>query len=285
MSPSDALETHGTAGAGVYVFCLVRAQAAPAAVGHGLTEASPLRVLVHQEVAAVCCEVPLQDWTGEVGEAHLSSLEWLGPRAMRHEEVIEQMMRASPVLPLRFGCLFSSAERLAGLLQREGARIAAFLDKAAREEEWSLQGSLDVRACEESLFAADPRAATLPASRGARYLMEQKLRRDAALAARAWVHEAEAEVARALEGWVLARRSLRPTPRAAEENALEGIFHWAILIPRGGEEELARRLEPLAERFAARGLRLAAQGPWPAYSFAPHFGDKAGEVSEEQAHG
>jgi hypothetical protein len=285
MGPRDVSGFKSQEGVGLYVFCLVRAGAAEAAVGHGMTEDAPLRALVHEDVAAVCCEVPLHDWTDEAGEAHLKDLSWLGPRALRHEEVIEQMMRASPVLPLRFGCLFSSAEQLLELLRSKRTRIAAFIEKVANEEEWSLKGSLDLRACEEAMFAADPRTASLPASKGARYLMEQKLRKDAANAARAWVREAEAAIAHALEGLVLARRSLRPSPRAAEAPALEGVFHWAILVPRGAETELTKRLEPLAEQLSARGLHLSARGPWPAYTFAPHFGDEPGDKAAEHPHG
>jgi hypothetical protein len=270
---------------GIYVFCLVRAGAAEAAVGPGLTEDAPLGALIHEEVAAIYCEVPLHDWTGEASEARLKDLGWLGPRALRHEEVIEQMTRASPVLPLRFGCLFSSAERLEELLRRHRSRISAFIEKVANEEEWSLQGSLNLQACEEAMLAADPRVAALPASKGARYLMEQKLRKDAANAARAWVREAEATVAHALEGLALARRSLRPSPRGAAEPALEGVFHWALLVPRGAEAELSKRLEPLAEQLSARGLHLSARGPWPAYNFAPHFAEEPGEKAEERPHG
>jgi hypothetical protein len=228
-------------------------------------------------VAAICCEVPLDEWTGDRGEAQLKDLAWLGPRALRHEEVIERMMHTAPVLPLRFGCLFSSARRLEELLQRERGRIAAFIDKAEHEEEWSLQGSLDVLACEEAMFSADPRVAKLPASAGARYLMEQKLRKDAARAARVWAREIQETLTRALEGLVLERSTLRPTQ--------EGDFHWALLAPRGSEAELSRRLEPLAEQLSERGLRLSASGPWPTYNFAPHLGEEPGDKAEERTHG
>lgn len=285
MRPRDAAGSNEYDGVGIYVFCLVRAGAVRAAVGHGLAEDTPLRVLVHEDVAAVCCEVPLHDWTGEAGEAHLKDLSWLGPRALRHEEVIEQMMRASPALPLRFGCLFSSEAQLVELLRSKRTRIAAFIEKIANEEEWSLKGSLDLRACEEAMFAADPRAATLPASKGARYLMEQKLRKDAESAARAWVREAETAIAHALGGLVLARRSLRPTPRSAAEPALEGVFHWAILVPRGAEAELTKRLEPLAEQLSASGLHVSARGPWPAYNFVPHLGEEPADKTEEHPRG
>jgi hypothetical protein len=271
---------------GLYVFCFARADAAEAAWGQGLAEDSPLFARVHEDLAAICCEVPLHEWTGEAGEAHLKDLGWLGPRAMRHEEVIERTMRTSPVLPLRFGCLFSSAERLEELLRRERARIKDFIEKVAHEEEWSLQGSVHLQSCEEVLFTADPRTAKLPASPGARYLLEQKLRKDAARAARVWMEEAQTTIARALEGLVLARRVLRPPSHGPEEPGLEGVFHWALLVPRGAEEELVRRLEPLTEQLSSHGLHLSARGPWPAYNFAPRLGaDEPGGASEDRTHG
>ena len=277
MNATDAAHSEGHDGRGLYVFCFTRAGATEAATGPGLAGDVPLSTRVHGDIAAICCEVPLHEWTGPQGEAHLKDLAWLGPRALRHEEVIEQTLRTSPVLPLRFGCLFSSAQRLEELLRRERGRISAFIDKAAHEEEWSLQGSLDLLACEEAMFLADPRVAKLPASAGARYLMEQKLRKDAARAARVWVHEVQATLARALEGLVLERRPLRPTQ--------EGEFHWALLVPRGAEAELARRLEPLAEPLSERGLKLSASGPWPTYNFAPRLGEQPGDETEERAHG
>jgi gas vesicle protein GvpL/GvpF len=285
MSTRDAAPSEGHEGVGLYVFCFTRAGAAGAATGPGLSEDAPLGARVYEGLAAICCEVPLHEWTGEAGEAHLKDVGWLGPRALLHEEVLEQMMRASPVLPLRFGCLFSSAERLEELLRHEQARITAFLERAEHEEEWSLQGLLDPRVCEEAMFAADPRVAKLPASSGARYLMEQKLRKDAARAARTWVEEAQVQLVKALEGLVLERRTSRPPPRGEGDSAREGAFQWALLLPRGAQAELARRLEPLAEPLSARGLYLSARGPWPAYNFAPRLGDAPGGESQERTLG
>lgn len=285
MTALKVVPSPGTDAIGLYVFCLARASAAQAVQGPGLSGDTPLFARRYEDLAAICCEVPLHEWTGEAGEARLKDLGWLGPRALRHEEVIQQIMSASPVLPLRFGCLFSSAAQLEEMLRRARTRIEAFMGKAAHEEEWSLQGRVDLTACEEALFAADPRAAKLPASAGARYLLEQKLRKDAARAARQWLQEAEAQIAQALEGWVIARRSLRPPSRAAQAPTLEGAFQWALLVPRGSEAELARRLEPLAQPLSARGLHLSAQGPWPLYNFVPSFEEVSAGADEERTLG
>jgi hypothetical protein len=270
---NDPTSSRSESDHGVYVFCFARAGAVDAA-GPGLDEGAPVRALVHADVAALYCEVPLRDWVGPEGEAHLQDPAWIAPRALRHEAVVEEAMRASPVLPLRFGCLFSSPARLVALVAAERQKIAVFLAEAEQREEWSIKGSLDVAACEAAMFAADPRAARLPASPGARYLMEQKLRLEAQRAARAWVRSAEAEIEEALGGVVLDRRVLRPSARQAGSGAREGVFHWAVLVPRGGAALLQERLGALGARLEASGLSVEAFGPWPLYTFAPHLGEE-----------
>jgi hypothetical protein len=259
-------------GVGLYVFCFSRAEAcAAAARGPGLAEGAPLRTFARGAVAALCCEVPLADWVGPSGEANLQNLAWLGPRALRHEEVIERAMAASPVLPVRFGCLFSSAERLQDLLARAEGRIANFLEGAADWEEWSVKGTVDMAACLEVAFAEERCVATLPESPGARYLVEQRLRQRATRAARAWMKEASAEVAKEVDGVALERRDAGRVARGTGAEGREVVLHWALRLSRGAEPELARRLSALESRLSARGLCLEARGPWPPYVFAPRL--------------
>lgn len=275
----DAESDHG-----LYVFCFARAGAA-APEGPGVSEGAEVRAIEHEGIAAICCEVPLGAWVGTEGDAHLQDPGWVGPRALRHEAILEEAMRGSPVLPLRFGCLFSSAARLTALMAAQRPKIEAFLAQADDREEWSIKASLDVAACEAAIVAADPRSARLPASPGARYLVEQKLRQDAQRAVRAWVQRAEAEIEEALGGLALDRRALRPSARQAQGGALEGVLHWAVLVPRGAAGLLQERLGALGERLAARGLHVEAFGPWPLYSFAPRLDEDEGDQKAEEPAG
>ena len=55
-------------------------------------------------------QIRREEFAGPEAELNLQQLSWVGPRALRHEAVIEEVMASSPVLPARFGTLFSSAE-------------------------------------------------------------------------------------------------------------------------------------------------------------------------------
>src|SRR3990172_3118588 len=92
----------------LYLFCLARPHVAPCAQGIGLDEQSPLYLQTFQDVTAVIGNVLLDDFCGPAADEHMQDLAWLGPRGHRHEAVVERAMQCSPVLPARFGTLFSS---------------------------------------------------------------------------------------------------------------------------------------------------------------------------------
>ena len=52
-------------------------------------------------LAAVWSPVPVEDFCGPAAEERLRDLTWIGPRVIRHQEVVAGVMRHSPVLPVR----------------------------------------------------------------------------------------------------------------------------------------------------------------------------------------
>ncbi len=89
--------------AGVYLYCFARRTVSGRIQVPGIEEHSAATTLTVGEIAAVFSEVPLDSFNGPGGEAHLRDASWIVPRARRHEQVVEEVMRVSPVLPARFG--------------------------------------------------------------------------------------------------------------------------------------------------------------------------------------
>ena len=157
----------------LYLFCLARGGLVPLLDGTGINGTEILQTKDFSNVTAVVCEVPEDEFAGSSGETRLQDLGWVGPRAVRHERVIEDVMQHSPVLPARFGSLFSSVDTLARLVDSNLATISQFLDDVANKEEWAVKGSLSktkaleaivsdkVNALSESLFLINSRNALL----------------------------------------------------------------------------------------------------------------------------
>lgn len=265
--------------AGLYLFCIAPSSDPVLGLrgGEGLAPGTSLDVVTHDELMAVVCAVPLSEWTGPGSEDRLRDIGWLGPRALRHEAVIESVQAHGPVLPLRFGCLFSSEGEIRRWLALQGARVASFLSEtASRAEEWSLKGWLDAEQATAARLAADERWKALPAAPGARYLREQKLRQEIERTVRSWARGLGDQAVEELRALGVESRGLRlpsgPSPSGRNE---EAVFSFALLVPRSTVAEFKDRVETLHRALSEQGVSLDLTGPWPLYSFCPQLSDAA----------
>lgn len=266
---------------GIYLFCFARREVLPGIAGPGLDERSPVSSWAFRDVVAVLSRAPLKAFCGPSGEAHLQDLTWVGPRACRHEEVIERTMRHSPVFPARFGTLFSSLERLERLLETHYDTVSAFLNYAADKEEWGVKGLLDEAEAERHLLSAPSLA--LPSSPGARYLAERQRRAEVDRRLKSWAEGVGASVAEDLQGRAAESRSLRTLPREASGRDRSVAFNRAFLLLRSAREDFRLRVEQISAEHSAQGLTLELSGPWPPYSFCPSLGLLAGAVQEAES--
>lgn len=68
------------------------------------------------------------------------NLEWVAPRALRHEEVVIAAMEQGPVLPVRFGTVFSSLVAVTEALRLRQDVFEKFFQNTAGMNEWILKG-------------------------------------------------------------------------------------------------------------------------------------------------
>ena len=256
-------------GKAVYLFCFARSDLLRSQLEiEGLEPGSRLLQHGRGDLVAVLSEVSLEDFTGPRAEAQLQDLGWLAPRALRHEQVIEETARHSPVFPARFGTIFSSLELVEAQLLRHHDAIRAFLDRTLDTEEWGVKGYLDRNQAQERLVEEELSkggAAALSASPGMRYMQERKLRAQVS----GWLGETSTRLKD-----VLARRALelaerRLLPAGAGESPGEMVLNWSFLVPRPGVKAFLAEVEQQGGELAERGLVLQTAGPFPPFSFTP----------------
>jgi hypothetical protein len=239
--------------------------------GNGIAEEHPPFVWRHGQAAAILSLVPREEFCGPKAESNLQDLAWVAPRACRHELVLEQAMQWSPVLPVRFGALFSSLEALGQFMERHRAPITQFLERVADQQEWAVKGLLDrpraeAELCRQKLAHEGAAPASSP---GLAYLQEQQLR--------LWVrqeldqrlvsacHALEEELT-PLASEMCARQVLSPQLTGTDQ---EVITNWAFLVPQRAVAEFQGRFERVNASQALPGLAFGLSGPWPPYSFCP----------------
>jgi hypothetical protein len=256
----------------LYLFCLARVGLVPPLEGNGINGEEVLEMKDFSDIAAVVCKVPKEQFTSSAAEAGLKDLEWLGPRIFRHEQVIEQVMRYSPVLPARFGSLFSSAESLGSLVQSNVAEINQFLDGVARREEWSVKASLSRNRALDAILREklhDSSEDLSALSPGIRYVKARQLRMEAEKELAGWTRSACDRVAKELMELSEKSRQRKILNLAKEDTDKQTVVNWAFLIDSSLVSDFLIKIEDANARFNAQGLSFEYSGPWPPYSFCP----------------
>jgi FAD/FMN-containing dehydrogenase len=231
-------------------------------------------------VAAIVSRVSLADFSGEVADENTQNPEWVVPRACRHQHVVQAVMERSPVLPVRFGAVFSSGRRLEDLLRDKGEQIVGFLDWVSGKEEWAVKGMVDFDRAAAWLRASDPALAEqhdhLSESPGARYFQERRLRVAAQERLKPWCRAIAGQVQQQLDADAVDARPLRLLALGVPGKGAQMVFHRAFLLPRERVAEFLARVERVGADRAGQGLALAASGPWPPYTFSPPLWEALG---------
>ncbi|HMC49057.1 MAG TPA: GvpL/GvpF family gas vesicle protein [Solirubrobacterales bacterium] len=165
-----------------------------------------------------------------------------------HERVIEDLMKASTILPMRFGSTVERAEALAAMLEQRQEEFIASLERVRGAVELSVRAQLPTVA-----------EAGEPESRlgrhfgpGTTYLLERAHRQRRSEDAAELIHRPLA---------ALARRSTQK-PGSGDPHG----FKAAYLVDEGAVEAFAERVGNLNTTLG--DVKVSCTGPWPPYSFA-----------------
>jgi gas vesicle protein GvpL/GvpF len=236
-----------------------------------MDDQNPLLSWAFRDVVVVVSQVRREEFCGPEAETRMQDLAWMGPRACRHEAVIEKVMRLSPVLPARFATLFSSLESLEEFLKKHYASIRRFLDRVAGKDEWAVKGMLERKRAKESIFSQSLAAREQELSglsQGARYLLERRLGADVQRELQAWLQEICEELIGDLRH-IAAPFLRRPVlSLGTEKEDGEMVLNYAFLVPRSTGEVFRKRIFEANASYRGRGLNFEVSGPWPPYSFS-----------------
>ena len=237
----------------------------------GIDEQRPPFLWGHGDLTAILSLVAREEFCGPVADANLQDLAWVGPRVCQHQAVLEQAMHLAPILPARFGTLFSSIEALDRFMDQHRAAIAGFLERVAGQEEWAVKGLLDRARAEDALcrqmLAKDQ--APLASSPGLAYMQEQRLRIKAKQELEDWLTEECSALLEELTPLASETCQRQVVSREATGADHEMVLNWAFLVPKRSAAELKKQVEQVNASQALSGLTFALSGPWPPFSFCP----------------
>lgn len=253
--PADAAQR------GYYVYGLLGSEQPTLAGVHGVDDSSPVFVVEEDGVGAIVSEVPLEEFGESAIQQKLEELPWVEAKVRAHELVLEQAARDVPVLPLRFGTIYRSLDRLRNVLAERKPELVSAVEQLRGRREWGVKCLVERDRLAEAVEGSDVQAAELakdaeskPA--GSAYFARKKLERH--------LGERVEELAQRLAARAHERLAAVADRAVREKGA---TLKGAYLVEQAREEDFRRVLAQVGAEGEPVGLRFELTGPWPAYSF------------------
>lgn len=227
----------------------------------------------YQDIAALVSEVDLKEFGESELAQNLKDLKWVTEKIWAHEKVLEKAMESRTVIPMKFGAIFLSEERLEKTLADSYEAFKDLLEKLDGHSEWGVKiygDSEGLRAHVEKTSArvqlAQAKMAENPP--GIAYLQQRKLegalreevdlekgKRLQEIFNRFSAHAAQAKLG-----------ALTPRELTAKEGPM--IFHGIFLIAEKKVKRFAGEVEKLTMEMSDLGWKFQQVGPFPPYSFS-----------------
>jgi hypothetical protein len=254
----------------IYLYCLARSDLLRFIEGKGVDGKNPILLNNFRDIVSVISMVSLSEFCGLSAESKMKDLSWIAPRACRHEKIVEKALLYSPVLPLRFGTIFSSVENIRKCLEENYYTIMNFLNKMTDKEEWAVKVMVDrtktLDVLINSILEKDEKEiASL--SPGMRYFNKQRIRNKAQKELTYWV----SDICKSVMNDLICQSSdfseRKPLLLDAKGSDMEMLCNWAFLVQRNTVKDFKARIKHANRDHIQQGLFFKLSGPWPPYSF------------------
>lgn len=245
-------------GEGLYLFGIVENHSTP----EGLPCKAPT-VATWGELAGVAERVNLPEFRGELLKRNLASGEWLREWAQLHMAVLMKLMETGPVIPVKFGALFSSLESLRRVLKGRYKRFINTMALLRDKEEWEVK----VYFMWQGSNPSEPQGKEA----GTRYLMRKMGEAREVEEARSLALAMARDCFEALKPYSsLACYTPLGPPRAAPDGS-RLVLSAAYLVSRGAVADFHDQVESLRAAGLSQSLRIGVSGPWPPFHFCSFY--------------
>jgi hypothetical protein len=256
---------------GWYVYCVVRADEAPAIeTPAGVDPEFPVEAIAQDGLAAVASRVRLDEFGSEALRRNLENLRWVERVARAHHDVLEAALVADSVVPLRLCTIFSEEEGVRRMLEGEHEALLEAIDRVRGHTEWGLKVLADPRQLEAAIGeqGAGGRETAANESPGRAFFARKKLARAAQDEANARAQAVAQDAHDRLRREAAAATLLPPQHPELSKRSGQMVLNGAYLVHRSRVEQFIAVAGELREQHRGEGVEFDLSGPWPPYNFA-----------------
>lgn len=259
---------------GIYLYCFFEG---PASIPpeKGVNEKNDTFVLSEREVCALASESPFCDYGGD-GLASLRDLKWLTPRVLRHDELIRYVMKTRPVIPVKFGAVFTNCEGVREIMRRGYDEFHDFLDFIRDKEEWGVKVYFNEKSCKKAVESSSDMIMELDrqssrATPGNAFFIRKKRENLLLRETLCLQNNLSDEIFRQIAPQCVDARRNKLLGKEATGKKEKMTLNAAFLLEQTEVAFFTQKIDNMAAFYKPQGVLIEISGPWPPYNFCPEF--------------
>lgn len=269
-----------------YLYCVTEGRAGETLTGMLPGHAARLNVFISEggQFCAVVGECSPDEFGEEAIGVKLEDAGWLEEKARLHQEVIEFILQSveHPVIPMKFGSVFSAPERVLEMLQEQRGFLEKTLDYLRGRQEWGLKIYCHRDKLAQEIKTYNPvirnmvEKASGGASSGIAFMMKKKLEDNILIECDNEMEKICSFCHQRLCELSCETRLNKLLDRGITGEEAEMILNAAYLVDNHRVEDFLSAAREMQDNISA-SVSLSITGPWPAYNF---LGDAGSDGSE-----
>lgn len=234
------------------------------------------------DLEAVVSEVSLKEFgSEEIQRKAEEDLGWIKKNAEIHEKVLEEAMNLQrkksltemPVIPLKFGTIFKTEERVKNILNKHHEQFKKTLKNLAGKQEWGVKVYLDRKILEKKIrkFSSlvqekEKEIAQLP--EGVAYFMEKEVEEIVEKEADRILQDYTTDIFETLKRYAHDSAKAKNLEKEFAGESLPMVLNAFFLVPQEKLKNFTEKINNLIKKQQPNGLYFKHSGPWPPYHFA-----------------
>lgn len=253
----------------IYLYCITKAK--PNFNNSGSIEAKVYPVY-SQGIYAIVSKVSPDEFSEENLKKNLTDMSWVEKGARRHEEVIEEIMKETTVLPFKFATIFQTERNVERLLKENNRKFKNIITDLDGKEEWGLKIYCNLKKLKTMLEKEDERIKQkdeeiASAGKGKAFFLKKKKGELIKDIINNKISEYTKDSFERLKRASYEAKINKILPKEVTEKKEDMILNAAFLMAGKRVREFESISEYLKTKYSDKGLNFDYTGPWPPYNF------------------
>lgn len=203
---------------------------------------------------------------------HINNPVWLKEKVEKHEQIIEQIMKQTWILPSRFAVLFNNEDSLRQYLEQNAGEIKNRINVIKGKEEWGVKIYCDQERLKDVISKESTQILTIDqeieaCSPGKAFFLRKKREDIIKKILDDQIDQRNQEYFETLKKQSLGACINKLLPRELTKRKEEMILNAAFLVKKNSLPVFINTIQGLKNYYEDKGFLIDCTGPWPPYHF------------------